>query len=125
MSDNKRYDVAWPSISEGDEGKDKDMSMPRGAKIEGGYASISDDPDAMNFRAISEAMTRAGHKMNHSSARNYLLRGVGKFAEAMAEFYGADMTEVELERLSRDPDFQDAVRDLVIDHVYGDTPDQD
>lgn len=107
------------------EEKNQHMSMPRGTKIESGYASIADDPDAMNFRAISEAMTAAGHRMNHSSARNYLLRGMRKFAEGLAEHYGVNMSPSEVENLARNPEFQDTIRELLIENAYAEETESD
>lgn len=89
------------------------MSMPRGAKIKGGYATISDDPMCMNFRTISEIMTHCGHKMNHASVRNYLLRGMRKFAVVLSSHYGLELNEQEIDVLARNPVFQESVRSLV------------
>ena len=49
------------------------------------YVTISDDDEAEGYRSISTIMTAEGHKMNHSSARNYVLRAMKKFAYAIAK----------------------------------------
>ncbi|NDD31357.1 MAG: hypothetical protein EB084_24160, partial [Proteobacteria bacterium] len=54
------------------------MALKKGTKIERGYATV--DSDGVNYREISEVMTEMGWPMNHSSARNYVLRAMRKFA---------------------------------------------
>jgi murein endopeptidase len=46
------------------------MAMPRGHKMNQGYATVK---DGLDYRAISEIMSERGFKMNHATARNVLL----------------------------------------------------
>jgi ActR/RegA family two-component response regulator len=88
------------------------MSMPRGKKIDRGYATVVED-EGTNYRTIAEEMQRQGHKMNHASARNYILRAMKKFATAFAEAKGEDLSDSELEAIAKSPSFQSGVSELV------------
>ena len=88
------------------------MALRKGSKIERGYATITED-DGVEYREISEIMTEMGWTMNHSSARNYVLRGMKKFASAFADHLGV---KVSPEDLSKDPRFQSFVAD-VLHHI--------
>jgi len=97
---------------------EKNMSMPKGAKIKRGYSTVADDDEAMDFRAISKEMTERGWKMNHSSARNYLIRAMRRFARVMLEYAGEDPDdEKKLDMLAKDPQFHDYVREQISDCV--------
>lgn len=78
------------------------MSMPKGKQFNAGYCSLEED--GLDFREISEAMTSAGFKMNHSSARNWLLRAMQKFAEEI--YSDSEMTQEQISEISRSPVFQ-------------------
>lgn len=86
--------------------------MQKGKKIDRGYATVVDN-DGCNYRTISEQMTTQGYKMNHSSARNYILRAMNKFASHFAEAHGMKLTEEQLDAVVRSPNFQSAVSDLL------------
>ena len=47
-----------------------------------GHATVTED-DGVNYREIAEIMTEMGFKMQHSSAHNYVLRVMRKFAKLM------------------------------------------
>lgn len=88
------------------------MSMPKGKRIDRGYATVVDE-DGENYRTIAERMTAEGHQMNHASARNWVLRTMKKFAVAFAEAKDEDVTDEELEIIARSPNFQSAIADLI------------
>lgn len=80
------------------------------SKVEGrGYATVTGD-DGVNYREISELVTEMGWPMNHSSARNYVLRAMAKFAAAYADHLGG---VPDVESLSRSPSFQSFVSDVL------------
>ena len=57
------------------------MSMPSGKTFDHGYGARS--PEGMGYREIAEKMTESGDKMNHSTARNVLLRALGENCRAV------------------------------------------
>jgi hypothetical protein len=44
--------------------------------------------------------------MNHSSARNYVLRVMRKFAKAFSDNYDLDLTEEQIDEVAKSPTFQ-------------------
>lgn len=93
------------------------MSMRRGKKIDRGYATVVQD-DGCNYRTISEQMTAQGFRMNHSSARNYVLRAMDKFASKLATAHGMRPTENLRDQMMRSPSFQSAVRELLVSALH-------
>jgi hypothetical protein len=76
------------------------------------YASITDS-DGVNYREIADTMTEIGFKMNHSSARNYVLRIMSKFAEELVEQWDLDVPDSDVERISKSPQFQQGICDVL------------
>ncbi len=87
--------------------------MKKGSKFDGGYATI--DENGVNYRDIAETMTHLGYKMNHSSARNYVLRVMRKFVDAIAEKHGVALTSDDANKISKSPLFQSGIYDLLQD----------
>lgn len=91
------------------------MSMPLGAKIATGYATVEGGGD---YRMIAEVMTAKGHKMNHSSARNWLLQVMRGFAEDLLRARDMPVTEEEVNRIARTPMFQSAINDMYENYIH-------
>lgn len=89
--------------------------MNKGKQFKSGYATID---GGINYREIAEAMTKAGYPMQHSSARNYLLRAMTKFATAFMEHLGVPVTQQKLDEVIRTPSFQEAIYDIFETYVY-------
>jgi hypothetical protein len=87
--------------------------MKKGKKFDGGYATI--DEAGINYRDIADTMTNIGYKMNHSSARNYVLRVMRKFADAIIDEYEIEMNEDTLDNVIKSPLFQNGIADLLQD----------
>ncbi len=85
------------------------MALRKGSKVDRGYATITDD-DGVEYREISEVMTEMGWPMNHSSARNYVLRGMKKFAQAYKDHMGV---AVSVEEVAKSPGFQSFVSEVL------------
>ena len=76
------------------------------------YATVTFD-DGINYREIADMMTDAGFKMNHSSARNYVLRVMHKFADAIIKEWNLDISGDKMERIVKSPQFQQAICDIL------------
>lgn len=76
------------------------------------YATVSLE-DGVNYREIAETMTHLGFKMNHSSARNYVLRVMKKFAVAITTEWDISVPEHKMEKIVKSPQFQQAVCSLL------------
>lgn len=88
------------------------MALESGARVERGYATVVDD-EGVNYRDIAETMTIIGHRMNHSSARNYVLRVMRKFAIAFADLNDIALDEKQLLEAAKSPIFQHGIADLL------------
>lgn len=92
------------------------MPMRRGAKI-GPYSTLKDCPDGADYRAIADVMTARGHKMNFSSARNFFLSGMERFADAILVRTGEPSSPEKVSMVARNPHFQSYIMD-VIEELY-------
>lgn len=72
------------------------------------YATVTQD-EGVNYREIADMMTEIGYKMNHSSARNYVLRVMRKFAEEIVSSWDLEVPEHKLEKIVKSPQFQQAI----------------
>jgi hypothetical protein len=77
-----------------------------------GYATVLDD-DGINYREIADIMSEIGFVMNHSSARNYILRVMTKFAEAFDREWGLELTDEKIRHVAASPQFQNVISDLL------------
>lgn len=78
------------------------------------YATVNAD-EGINYREIADMMSEIGFKMNHSSARNYVLRVMRKFAEAIVDNWGIEIDENSLDSIIKSPLFQRAICDMLQD----------
>lgn len=75
------------------------------------YATVTDE--GTNYREIADMMSMIGYKMNHSSARNYVLRIMKKFAYAITENWEIETSETVIDRIIKDPLFQEGICDVL------------
>jgi hypothetical protein len=90
------------------------MTMPKGFKVENGYAT-SAELGGKSYHQIAEIMTDRGFKMNHSTARNITVDSLKKLAEVVANFHDVEYTEKELIKIAKDPRFQSGICDIIKD----------
>jgi transposase-like protein len=88
------------------------MPLRRGMRVDRGYATVAGD-EGVNYREIADTMTELGFIMNHSSARNYVIRVMRKFAEALVEEEDVDADETRIDEIAKDPSFQRGIADLL------------
>jgi hypothetical protein len=58
-------------------------------------------------------MSEIGFIMNHSSARNYVLRVMQKFAEAFDDEWSLNLSDDDLKNIASSPQFQNVISDLL------------
>ena len=63
----------------------------------------------MGYYDIAEHMTATGDKMNHSTARNIVLRGFSKIVKNITESYGESYTPEKIKEIAKSPEFQDSI----------------
>lgn len=76
------------------------------------YATVTDD-EGVNYREIALTMTDIGYKMNHSSARNYVLRVMRKFADAVIDEWDLDVPEERMHHIVKTHQFQQAICEIL------------
>lgn len=82
--------------------------MKNDKKRQSVYATVTAE-EGVNYREIADMMTEIGFKMNHSSARNYVLRVMRKFADAIVDSWQLDLPEHKLEKIVKSSQFQQAI----------------
>lgn len=86
--------------------------MKKNEKKRSVYSTVTID-EGVNYREIADMMTEVGFKMNHSSARNYVLRVMRKFADAIVESWGLELGEHDLDKVVKSPQFQQAICEIL------------
>jgi len=77
-----------------------------------GYATVADE-EGVNYRDIADTMTYLGFTMNHSSARNYVLRVMRKFVAAYAAEWGIELGDADIDEIAKSPTFQAGIADIL------------
>lgn len=62
-----------------------------------------------SYSKVAEIMTKSGHKMNHSSVRNYVTNGFCKIVKNIANNYDIKYTEEEIKKIAQSQEFQDSI----------------
>ncbi len=87
--------------------------MKKGEKKGGrGYATVAGE-EGVNYREIADTMTELGFPMNHSSARNYVLRVMRKFVDAFVREYDLKLINRTVDDIAKSPRFQYGIADLL------------
>jgi ApbE superfamily uncharacterized protein (UPF0280 family) len=76
------------------------------------YASVVKD-DGGDYALIAATMTILGHKMNHVTARNNVIRILKKFASAYAGALGIKITAERADAIARSTSFQEGITSLL------------
>ena len=79
---------------------------------ESSYSTVVQE-DGVNYREIADMMSEIGFKMQHSSARNYVLRIMRKFADAITNEWDINIPEDKMEKIIKSPQFQQAICDIL------------
>lgn len=76
------------------------------------YATVAPD-EGVNYREIAGTMTELGYPMNHSSARNYVIRIMKKFLDAYEHLYDLKLDDTKKETIAKSSTFQHGVSELL------------
>lgn len=88
------------------------MTLKKGSKFLKGYATVIED-DGINYREIANIMSDIGFIMNHSSARNYILRAMIKFIEAFNKELNLEISKDHIKNVASSPQFQSVIAELL------------
>jgi len=67
----------------------------------------------IDYRKIATTMTSRGYPLNHSSVRNYVLRGMNKITDRLIREDILPIKQSKCELVSRSASFQDCVGELM------------
>ena len=73
----------------------------------------TNDYDGLDYRSIANIMTKNGHKMNHSSVRNYVTRGFCKVVKGISKDYDLKYTDEQIKKIAQSPSFQSSMIDIM------------
>lgn len=76
------------------------------------YATVADTLGC-DYREIADTLTVIGWPMNHSSARNYVLRGIEKIAGRVLEACGMDSSHAAARAVARSAQFQAGLAEVL------------
>ena len=76
------------------------------------YSTVMDD-DGVNYREIAAVLSEVGYKMNHSSARNYVLRIMRRFADEIVNEWDMSISDEDLLKIVKIPQFQQAICEIL------------
>lgn len=76
------------------------------------YSTIAAEDGAF-YRDIAQTMTELGFSMNHSSARNHVVRIMSKFAKEIIAEWGDKCSEETITRIAKSPTFQQGISDIL------------
>lgn len=93
------------------------MSDEKESRVKTEY-STSSDTTGCDYREIADTLTLLGWPMNHSSARNYVMRGVEKIASAVLLSNGIRPDAATVKRVARSAKFQAGLAEIL--HVIQD-----
>lgn len=76
------------------------------------YATVADTMGC-DYRDIADTLTMLGYPMNHSSARNYVMRGIEKIAVKVLEAAGVEPEKPTVKRVARSAKFQAGLAEIL------------
>lgn len=79
------------------------------------YAVIN---DGIDYRTIATSLSKRGCNMNHSSARNYVLRAMKKIVIGVAKAHNLNLNDSQVTEIAKSQMFQQAVGSL-LDKIQG------
>ena len=74
------------------------------------YITIEGGED---FRTIARRLSDKGMKMNHATARSYLMVGMGKFLSELSRELGSQLTEEQVTALVKSQETHEILADIL------------
>jgi len=69
--------------------------------------------EGMGYYDIAKVMTENGHKMNHSTARNIVIRSFSKIVKNISHKYNKKYTEEQIKSIAKSPQFQNSIVEIM------------
>lgn len=69
--------------------------------------------NGLDYQSIANIITDDGYKINHSSARNYVIRGFIKIAKYISDMHDLKYTDAQIHEIAKSYKFQTSVAELM------------
>lgn len=69
--------------------------------------------EGMGYYDIAKVMTESGEKMNHSTARNIVIRSFSKIVKNISQKYGKKYSEEQIKEIAKSPQFQNSIIEIM------------
>jgi len=67
----------------------------------------------MGYYEIAKVMTESGDKMNHSTARNIVIRSFSKIVKDISTKYGKNYSDEQIKEIAKSPQFQNSIIEIM------------
>jgi hypothetical protein len=69
--------------------------------------------EGMGYYDIAEVMTNSGDKMNHSTARNIVIRSFSKIVKNISKKYDKKYSDEQIKEIAKSPQFQNSIVEIM------------
>jgi hypothetical protein len=69
--------------------------------------------EGMGYYDIAKVMTESGSKMNHSTARNIVIRSFSKIVKNISQKYEKNYTDEQIKSIAKSPLFQNSIIEIM------------
>jgi hypothetical protein len=73
----------------------------------------TNDFKGMGYYDIASLMTKEGDKMNHSTARNIVIRSFSKIVKNISKVYDKKYTDEQIKAIAKSPEFQNSIVEIM------------
>jgi hypothetical protein len=69
--------------------------------------------EGMGYYDIAKVMTDSGDKMNHSTARNIVIRSFSKIVKNISQKYEKKYSDEQIKEIAKSPQFQNSIVEIM------------
>ena len=69
--------------------------------------------EGMGYYDIAKVMTDSGDKMNHSTARNIVIRSFSKIVKNISQRYEKKYSDEQIKEIAKSPQFQNSIVEIM------------
>ena len=73
----------------------------------------TNDYEGMGYYDIAKVMTESGDKMNHSTARNIVIRSFSKIVKNISKKYDKKYSDDQIKEIAKSPQFQNSIVEIM------------
>tara|TARA_B100000683_G_scaffold194465_1_gene187532 strand:- start:154 stop:432 length:279 start_codon:yes stop_codon:yes gene_type:complete len=73
----------------------------------------TNDYEGMGYYDIAKVMSDSGDKMNHSTARNIVIRSFSKIVKNISQKYDKKYSDKQIKEIAKSPQFQNSIVEIM------------